>query len=55
MGQHKYNPTAQAAKACKLPQKKKPKFSKRQRERVADAMVAASTGWPWLIRGGPYG
>ena len=39
MGQHKYNPTAIAAKEGKIPPKQKSKLSKRQREWMMQKLI----------------
>ena len=39
MGQHKYNPTAIAAKNGEIPQKERPKLTKRQAERLLKAEI----------------
>lgn len=43
MGQHKYNPTAQAAKKGELPPKEQ-KLSKRQQEALIRAKIEQITG-----------
>lgn len=53
MGQHKYNPIAQAAKEGKLPQKKKPMSTRERRARLEAAVMAKLpilSGWwkGWL-------
>ena len=56
MGQHKYNPTAIAAKNGELPPKPKP-MSKRQREALLYAKIREVTGITELekkMRGEPY-
>lgn len=55
MGQHKYNPTAQAAKNGELPPKKKP-MSKRKRDAILRKQIQDKTGLPALVRdlGGEY-
>lgn len=50
MGQHKYNPTAQAAKEGKLPPKPE-KISKREQERQIYRLIRKITS----LRGGFYG
>ena len=47
MGQHKYNPTAQAAKEGKLPPKP-PKISKREQERQMYRIIRKMTGIDYL-------
>lgn len=57
MGQHKYNPTAQAAKRGELPPKP-PRMGKRELERRATALVSNMTGLnriTEMMGGGPYG
>lgn len=57
MGQHKYNPTAQAAKEGKLPPKPE-KISKREQERQIRRMIENRLGLGWIrtfIGGGFYG
>ena len=64
MGQHKYNPTAIAAKNGEIPQKERPKLTKRQAERLLrlkiakmlDPFDALPKGMAEIIAGGmPYG
>lgn len=57
MGQHKYNPTAQAAKEGKLPSKP-PKISKREQERQMYRLIGKITGGDYIrsfLGGGDYG
>lgn len=56
MGQHKYNPTAIAAKTGKLEPRPKSPLSKRQRERIAMATLARITGADVIsgVCGGAY-
>ena len=63
MGQHKYNPTAIAAKNGTLPPKERPKLTKRQAERLLrlkiakmlDPFDALPEGMAEIIEGGiPY-
>ena len=56
MGQHKYNPTAIAAKNGELPPKERPKLSKRQREALIRRRIQEATGLPQLTHamGGEY-
>lgn len=57
MGQHKYNPTALAAKRGELPPKP-PRMGKREWERRAMALIAEKTGLNRITKamgGGPYG
>lgn len=54
MGQSKYNPTAQAAKAGELPPKPR-KLSKRERERHVAKIIRERTGITRIFEGGPYG
>lgn len=57
MGQHKYNPTALAAKRGELPPKP-PRMGKREWERRAMALIAERTGLDRITKmtgGGPYG
>lgn len=55
MGQHKYNPTAQAAKEGKLPPKPE-KISKREQERQMYRIIRKMTGLDYLdsLIGGGY-
>lgn len=64
MGQHKYNPTAIAAKNGEIPQKERTKLTKRQAERLLrlkiakmlDPFDALPEGMAEIIAGGmPYG
>lgn len=64
MGQHKYNPTAIAAKNGEIPQKERPKLTKRQAERLMkleivkmlDPFGALPEGMAEIIAGGmPFG
>ena len=64
MGQHKYNPTAIAAKNGTLPPKEQPKLTKRQAERLMklkivkmlDPFDALPDGMVEIIAGGmPHG
>lgn len=48
MGQHKYNPTAIAARNGELPPKK-PKMSKREREALIAAIIREKTGINRLV------
>ena len=57
MGQHKYNPTAQAAKEGKLPPKPE-KISKREQERQIYRLIGKITGGDYIrsfLGGGFYG
>lgn len=57
MGQHRYNPTAQAAKRGEL-LPKPPRMSKRELERRAMALIAERTGLNQISKmmgGRPYG
>lgn len=49
MGQHKFNPNAQAAKNGELPPKKK-KMGKRKREALMRRRIQDATGFPGLCR-----
>lgn len=64
MGQHKYNPTAIAAKNGEIPPKERPKLTKRQAEKLMklkivkmlDPFDALPEGMAEIIAGGmPYG
>lgn len=60
MGQHKYNPTAIAAKNGEIPPKERPKLTKRQAERLMklkivkmlDPFGALPEGMTEIIAGG---
>ena len=57
MGQHKYNPTAQAAKEGKLPPKPE-KISKREQERQIYRLIGKITDGDYIrsfLGGGFYG
>lgn len=57
MGQHKYNPTARAAKEGKLPPKPE-KISKREQERQIYRLIGKITGGDYIrsfLGGGFYG
>lgn len=54
MGEHKYNPTAQAAKAGKLPPKPK-KLSKLESERILMAKIRQMTHIDEIMGGERYG
>lgn len=49
MGQHKYNPKAEAAKNGDLPPKKKP-MSKRKAEALMRKKIQDATGIPDMVR-----
>lgn len=64
MGQHKYNPTAIAAKNGEIPPKERPKLTKRQAEKLMklkivkmlDPFGALPGGMAEIIAGGmPFG
>lgn len=58
MGEHKYNPTAIAAKNGELPPKEKPRLSKRQRDALIMAEIERLTGGDLIrsyLSGGYYG
>ena len=50
MGEHKYNPTAIAAKNGELPPKEQPKLSKRQADGLMKKRIEAVTGITELRR-----
>ena len=58
MGEHKYNPTAIAAKNGELPPKKQPKLSKRQADALMRKRIEDVTGitelWRYLGNGGSF-
>ena len=55
MGEHKYNPTAIAAKKGELPPKPK-SMTKAEADRWLARAIAERTGLPFIVRslGGPY-